>query len=106
MTQRDGNGAEQASLKVIIRQPAGNYNRYEWNEAAQALVLAERVWQAAHRLFEVATVPGTISQRGVALGVLIPADQSDSPGVVVKVRPVGLATVTRGVEKSEPPWVT
>lgn len=101
MTQRDSNGAEQVSLKVIIRQPAGNYNRYEWNEIEQALVMAERVWQAEHRLFEMATVPGTINQRGVALGVLIPADQSDSPGVVVKVRPVGLATVIRGVAEGE-----
>ncbi len=86
------------ALKVIIRQPAGNYNRYEWDEGQQAIVLAERVWHfdQKQQLFEVASVPGTLSQRGAELGVLIPCDLSDIPGAVVTVRVIGMASLTPG----------
>ncbi|HEX2915825.1 MAG TPA: inorganic diphosphatase [Chloroflexia bacterium] len=77
-------------ITVTIRHPSGSYNRYEWDERRGLLYLAERVWLEKHNSFEVGTIPGTLTWRGVELPALLPVDLPDFPDVVVKARPIGL----------------
>lgn len=88
-------------MNVIIEIPRGSQNKYEIDKET-GLIALDRVLHTAQTYpFDYGFVPQTLWDDGDALDVVVLTTVPLAPGILVRVRPVGILPMVDGGEKDE-----
>lgn len=80
----------QDAMNVIIEIPRGSKNKYEIDKATGLIALDRAMHTAQDYPFDYGFVPQTVWDDDDAVDVIVLATYPLSPGVLVRVRPVGI----------------
>jgi len=86
-------GAEFSIANAIVETPAGSSNKYEYDVENCVFKLDRVLANSVHFPGDYGFIPSTIAEDGEPLDVLILATGPSWPGMLVLVRPVGVAEV-------------
>lgn len=89
------------AINVIVEIPKGSKNKYEIDKATGLIALDRAMHTSQDYPFDYGFVPQTLWDDDDALDVIILTTYSLSPGVLVRVRPVGLLNMIDGGEKDD-----
>lgn len=78
------------SINVIVEIPSGSNNKYEIDKKTSVISLDRVNYSAAPYPFDYGFVPQTLWDDGDALDVVIISSFPFYPGIMVKVKPVGV----------------
>lgn len=88
-------------MNVIIEIPRGSQNKYEIDKET-GLIALDRVLHTAQTYpFDYGFVPQTLWDDGDALDVVVLTTVPLAPGILVRVRPVGILPMVDGGENDE-----
>lgn len=76
-------------ISVIVEQPLGSYNRYEYDAKATSIRLSEMAQGQPPAPFERGYIPHTLGSDGQPLRVALLITQPTFPGCLVAARPIG-----------------
>ncbi len=88
-------------VNVIIEIPAGSHNKYEYDEALDAICLDRVNYTAMAHPYDYGFIPETRSDDGDHLDAFVILDHSVFPGCVVAARPIGLIKMVDDGENDE-----
>ena len=88
---RNGDG----SVNALIEIPRGSRNKYEYDEALGIIVLDRTLYSAVHYPTDYGFIPGTRGPDGERLDVLVLVEESAFPGCLVRVRLLGVLTISK-----------
>ena len=77
-------------LYVVIEVPRGSQNKYELDKESGAFFLDRVLFTSMHYPFDYGFVPKTLCEDGDPLDCLVLTTWPLMPGIVVRVRPIGL----------------
>jgi len=77
-------------INVIVEIPKGSRNKYELDEQKGVICLDRTLYGPQVFPFEYGFVPGTRSEDGDMLDVVLLATSATFPGCLVKAKPIGL----------------
>jgi inorganic pyrophosphatase len=87
-------GRDSISLAyAVVETPAGSSNKYEYDAGLGVFVLDRVLANSVHFPGDYGFIPSTIAEDGEPLDVLLIATGPSVPGMLVLVRPVGVAEV-------------
>src|ERR1700682_2880182 len=75
---------------MIVEIPRNTSNKYEYDNDLGVFRLDRALYSPMHYPGDYGFIPGTLSDDGDPLDVLVPVDEPSFPGVLIAVRPVGL----------------
>lgn len=78
------------TITVVIEIPKGSHNKYEYDEKDHEIHLDRVLHSALFFPSDYGFVPGTKSEDGDHLDVLVLLSEPTFPGCVMKVRPIGI----------------
>jgi inorganic pyrophosphatase len=78
---------------AVVETPAGSSNKYEYNPELGVFELDRVLANSVHFPGDYGFIPSTIAEDGEPLDVLLIATGPSVPGMLVLVRPVGVAEV-------------
>jgi inorganic pyrophosphatase len=87
--------AKDGTANVIIDTPKGSRNKYKFDPERQLLVLAKLLPAGAVFPFDFGYIPGTKSEDGDPLDVLVLMDEPAFAGCLVSVRLIGVIEATQ-----------
>src|SRR5229473_3713716 len=76
-------------VQVIIEIPKGSTNKYEYDPELGVFRLDRTLYSPVHYPGDYGFIPGTLSDDGDPLDVLVLVDAPSSTGCVMTVRPIG-----------------
>ena len=85
-------------MNVIIEIPRGSHNKYEIDKKTGLIALDRVLHTAQSYPFDYGFVPQTLWDDGDALDVVVLTTHPLLPGILVRVRPVGIMNMTDGGE--------
>src|ERR1700733_5179731 len=100
-------------MNVIIEIPKGSKNKYEIDKKTGVIALDRPLFSAQDYPYDYGFVPQTLWDDGDALDVIVLTTYPLFPGILVKVRPVGIMNMIDGGENdakilavptSDPRW--
>lgn len=77
-------------MNVIIETPKGSINKYEIDKESGLIALDRANYNGSSFPFDYGFVPQTLWDDGDALDVVLLSDHSVPPGILVRVRPIGV----------------
>jgi inorganic pyrophosphatase len=77
-------------MNVIIETPKGSINKYEIDKESGLIALDRANYNGSAFPFDYGFVPQTLWDDGDALDVVLLSDHSVPPGILVRVRPIGV----------------
>ena len=83
------------SVNALVEIPRGSRNKYEYDEALGVIALDRTLYAAVHFPTDYGFIPGTRGPDGERLDVLVLAEESVFPGCLVRVRLLGVLTISR-----------
>ena len=88
-------------VNAFIEIPMGSNIKYEYDEEEEVLKVDRILYTSMFYPFNYGFIPGTMSEDGDPLDILVISNYPFSPGTVVEARPVGLIYMTdeEGVDK-------
>jgi inorganic pyrophosphatase len=88
-------------VNVFIEIPMGSNIKYEYDEEEEVLKVDRILYTSMFYPFNYGFIPGTMSEDGDPLDILVISNYPFIPGTVVEARPVGLIYMTdeEGVDK-------
>jgi inorganic pyrophosphatase len=86
---------DDGSVNVLIEIPRGSRNKYEYDEALGVIALDRTLYSAVHFPTDYGFVPGTRGEDGDPLDVLVLVEESVFPGCLVRVRLLGVLTISK-----------
>ena len=86
---------EDGSVNALIEIPRGSRNKYEYDEALGTIVLDRTLYAAVHYPADYGFIPGTRGTDGDRVDVLVLVEESVFPGCLVRVRLLGVLTITK-----------
>ncbi len=78
------------TINVVVEIPKGSHNKYEYDEDDHEIHLDRVLHSAVFFPTDYGFVPGTRSEDGDHLDVLVLLSEPTFPGCVMKVRPIGI----------------
>src|SRR5262249_61727414 len=78
------------SVEAIVEIPRGSRNKYEYDAGTGAIHLDRVLYSSVHYPGDYGFIPGTRSDDGDPLDVLILVEEPTFPGCRVRVRPIGV----------------
>lgn len=88
-------------VNVIIETPKGSINKYEINKDNGIIQLDRANYNGSAFPFDYGFIPQTLWDDGDAVDVILLSDHSVLPGILVKVRPVGIMEM---IDTGESDW--
>lgn len=88
-------------MNVIIEIPKGSKNKYEIDKETGIIALDRVMHSAQDYPFDYGFVPQTLWDDGDALDVVVLTTYPLAPGILVRVRPVGIMHMVDGGEADE-----
>lgn len=88
-------------MNVIIEIPKGSHNKYEIDKATGVIKLDRVMHSAQDYPFDYGFVPQTLWDDHDALDVVVLTTYPLAPGILVKVRPIGIMHMIDGGEADE-----
>lgn len=85
-------------MNAIIEIPRGSHNKYEIDKKTGMIALDRVLHTAQSYPFDYGFVPQTLWDDGDALDVVVLTTHPLLPGILVRVRPVGIMNMTDGGE--------
>jgi inorganic pyrophosphatase len=76
-------------VNAVIEVPLGLSNKYEYDKALHVFRLDRPLYSSVYYPCEYGFVPGTLSEDGDALDILVLASRPSFSGCLVEVRPIG-----------------
>jgi len=89
------------NINVIIEIPRGSKNKYEIDKATGLIALDRAMHTAQDYPFDYGFVPQTLWDDSDALDVIVLTTYPLLPGILVRVRPVGLLKMVDGGESDD-----
>lgn len=88
-------------VNAFIEKPMGSNIKYEYDEEEEVLKVDRILYTSMFYPFNYGFIPGTMSEDGDPLDILVISNYPFNPGTVVEARPVGLIYMTdeEGVDK-------
>ncbi|MFN2578480.1 MAG: inorganic diphosphatase [Pyrinomonadaceae bacterium] len=86
--------AAPAEVNAVIEIPRGNTNKYEYDKQLHVFRLDRNLFSAVHYPGDYGFIPGTLSEDGDPLDVLVLVDAPSFTGCVMIVRPIGALLMT------------
>jgi inorganic pyrophosphatase len=86
---------------VLVEIPKGGQNKYEYDHELGVIALDRALYSAVHYPTDYGFVPGTRSQDGELLDCLVVVEQPTFPGCLVRVRLIGVLTITHSSGQPE-----
>ena len=83
------------SVNALIEIPRGSRNKYEFDPDLGVMVLDRTLYSAVHYPTDYGFVPGTIGPDGDPLDIMVLVEESAFPGCLVRVRLLGVLTITK-----------
>ncbi|NYZ78745.1 inorganic diphosphatase [Candidatus Micrarchaeota archaeon] len=77
-------------LNVIVEIPKGSQNKYEYDKRLNIIRLDRVLFSPFHYPGDYGLIPRTLSKDGDPLDALVLVTNPTHPGILLKVRPVGL----------------
>jgi len=77
-------------VRMIVEIPKNSGNKYEYDRALGVFRLDRTLYSPMHYPGDYGFIPGTLSDDGDPLDVLVLVDQPSFPGCLIEVRPVAL----------------
>jgi inorganic pyrophosphatase len=78
------------SVEAVVEIPRGSRNKYEYDAGTGAIRLDRVLFSSVHYPGDYGFIPGTRSDDGDPLDVLILVEEPTFPGCHVRVRPIGV----------------
>ncbi len=86
-------------VRTIVEIPKNSSNKYEYDGQLGVFRLDRALYSPMHYPGDYGFIPGTLSEDGDPLDVLVLVDEPSFPGVLIAVRPVGVLEM---VDQNEP----
>ena len=86
---------DDGSINAVIEIPRGSRNKYEYDPDLGVMVLDRTLYSAVHFHTDYGFVPGTRGPDGDPIDVLVLVEESVFPGCLVRVRLLGVLTITK-----------
>ncbi len=86
-------------VNMIVEIPKNSANKYEYDGKLGVFRLDRALYSPMHYPGDYGFIPGTVSDDGDPLDVLVLTDEPSFPGVLISVRPVGFLEM---VDQDEP----
>jgi len=86
-------------VRMIVEIPRNSTNKYEYDGQLGVFKLDRALYSPMHYPGDYGFVPGTRSEDGDPLDVLVLVDEPSFPGVMISVRPVGMLEM---LDQNEP----
>ena len=77
-------------VNAVIEIPQGSTNKYEYNAALDSFVLDPVLFSPLYYPADYGWVPGTLSEDGDPLDILVFVSHPTFPGCVIPARPIGV----------------
>src|SRR5437764_518279 len=87
---RDDDG----NLHVLVEIPKGSRNKYEYDKKLGVIALDRTLYSAMYYPTDYGFIPCTRSEDGELLDALVLAEEPTFPGCLLKVRLIGVLTIT------------
>lgn len=84
-----GDGAPD-EVNAVIEIPRGQTNKYEYDKQLHVFRLDRNLYSPVHYPGDYGFIPGTLSDDGDPLDVLVLVDAPSFPGCLMTVRPIGM----------------
>ncbi len=84
------------SVNVLVESPRGSRTKYEYDEDLGVMVLDRALHAAVHFPAGYGFVPGTRGSDGERLDALVLGDEPAFPGILARLRPIGVLTIVTG----------
>ena len=78
------------TLHCHVEVPKGSRNKYEWDEALQAIKLARFLFSSVVYPTDYGFIPGTLTEKGSALDAMVCVSAPTFPGIVIPVKVIGV----------------
>src|ERR1051326_734626 len=89
-SRKQSTGNKRSALDVVIETPKGSRNKYAYDEKARCFRLSKVLAEGMMFPYDFGFVPGTRSEDGDPLDVLVLMDEPTFPGCVVECRLIGV----------------
>ncbi len=83
------------AVLAFVEIPRGSRNKYEYDDALGVIALDRTLYSAVHYPTDYGFVPGTRGPDGDPLDVLVLVEEPAFPGCLVRVRPLGVLTISK-----------
>ena len=93
--------AKDGSVHVLVEIPTGSRNKYEYDPDLDVIALDRTLYGAVHFPTDYGFVPGTRASDGDPIDALVMVEERTFPGCLLRVRLIGLLTITDG-DREEP----
>lgn len=77
-------------VNAVIEIPQGSTNKYEYNAALDSFVLDRVLFSPLYYPTDYGWIPGTLSEDGDPLDILVFVSHPTFPGCVIPARPIGV----------------
>jgi inorganic pyrophosphatase len=77
-------------VNMVVEIPRGGDNKYEYDKKLHVFRLDRKLYSPVHYPGDYGFIPGTLSEDGDPLDVLVLVDSPSFPGCVIEVRPIGV----------------
>jgi inorganic pyrophosphatase len=94
-------GDNPEEINVIIETPRGSINKYEIDKDSGLIALDRANYNGSAFTFDYGFVPQTLWDDGDALDVVLLSDAPVYPGILVRVRPIGVMEM---IDTGESDW--
>lgn len=81
-------------VHVLVEIPSGSRNKYEYDDELGVMTLDRPLYSAVHYPTDYGFVPCTHGTDGEMLDTMVMVEQGTFPGCLVKVRLIGVLTIT------------
>jgi len=88
-------------VNAVIEIPRGQTNKYEYDKKLHVFRLDRNLYSPVHYPGDYGFVPGTLSDDGDPLDVLVLVDAPSFTGCVMTVRPIGMLEMVDQTQKDE-----
>jgi inorganic pyrophosphatase len=78
------------SLYCLVEVPKGSRNKYEWDEALQAIKLDRFLFSSVHYPTDYGFIPRTLSEKGTPLDAMVCVSAATFPGCVIPVKAIAV----------------
>jgi inorganic pyrophosphatase len=81
-------------IEVVVEIPRGSRNKYEFDRKRGVFVLDRVLYSSVHYPTDYGYMPGTLSEDGDPLDVLVIVNEPTFPGCHILTRPIGMLDMT------------
>lgn len=88
-------------IDAVVETPKGSRNKYEFDPVTGAIRLDRVLYTSIHYPGDYGYIPGTVSDDGDPLDVLVLVEEPTFPGCRVRIRPIGVLLMEDGTCEDE-----